>query len=116
MQVKEPLSDDDYYARNPEFSTWLLEECRIHFSDLPSDKAHELFSGFVQVWNAGRLPAKYYAGVVAAPIKRTTHTWAFKGGAAGAVGRTAGNKGMAAFMADQKDRLVGENESISVQL
>lgn len=62
------------------------------------------------IWNEGRLAPKYYAGLVAAPLRRTEYRWKL-GAAAGAsagpgpgAGAAAGrgSSGMAAFLDDQK--------------
>jgi hypothetical protein len=38
--------------------------------------AQKLFVKFVEIWNAGKLSAKYYQGIAAAP--RTAHKWGIK--------------------------------------
>lgn len=77
MQFKfEELSKDDYFAKNNEFATWLKEERGIYFSELLSDAARELFSGFVKEWNSGKLQPVYYEGIASGP--RTAHNWMIK--------------------------------------
>lgn len=50
------ISADDYFAKNAEFSTWLLETKQRYFSDLSTEESHSLFdSDFVPAWNAGAL-------------------------------------------------------------
>jgi hypothetical protein len=60
----------------------------------------------VLAWNNGRLPMRFYAGLAAAPLKRTSHNWGFKGKASGsATAAAAGTKtGMAAYLADEKEQ------------
>jgi hypothetical protein len=78
-------------------------------------------------WNTGQLPLRFYTGLTAAPVKRTTHNWGLKaaaggggggsssrggggGGstaaaaAAGAAGGGGSRTGMAAFLDDQKQQ------------
>ncbi|RWW22291.1 hypothetical protein GW17_00013524, partial [Ensete ventricosum] len=72
----EELSKDDYFAKNNEFATWLKKEKGIYFSELSSDAARELFSGFVKEWNSGKLQPVYYEGIASGP--RTAHNWRIK--------------------------------------
>lgn len=67
------LSNDDYYSKNNEFSTWLKEERGIFFSDLSSEEARKLFSRFVKDWNNQKLQSRYYEGITSGP--RTAHNW-----------------------------------------
>ncbi|KAG2437588.1 hypothetical protein HYH02_011228 [Chlamydomonas schloesseri] len=104
-EVKEPITTDDYFRRHAEFAAFLAEERRTQFNELSSERSHELFEEFVRIWNEGRLPARYYAGMVAAPSRRTEYRWNLKGSAAGAGGGGrpgGGAMGMAAFMEDQR--------------
>jgi len=55
----------------------------------------------VRRWNQGRLPAKYYAGLVTAPVRRTPHVWGFEKSGAGTSVRAGGTE---AFLSDQKAR------------
>ncbi|KAL5977495.1 hypothetical protein ACLOJK_021842 [Asimina triloba] len=71
----EELSNDDYYLKNNEFSTWLKEEKGLFFSDLVSDEARKLFSDFVKDWNSQKLQSRYYGGITSAP--RSAHNWIF---------------------------------------
>lgn len=74
------LSEDDYFSRNPEFSTWLVAEKGRHFNQLTAEESRELFAKFVSRWNAKKLPAKYYAGLAApASMRRTGHDWGLRG-------------------------------------
>ncbi|KAK8971410.1 hypothetical protein KSP40_PGU014912 [Platanthera guangdongensis] len=70
------LSDEDYFSRNNEFSTWLKEERGLYFSDLSSEAARDLFSSFVKAWNRHKLQPQYYKGIAGAP--RTAHNWKIK--------------------------------------
>ena len=76
----EEISEDDYFSRNPEFSSWLTAEKGHYFNSLTADESRELFAKFVTRWNAKKLPAKYYAGVAApANMRRTGHDWGIRG-------------------------------------
>lgn len=57
-------------------------------------------------WNSGRLPLRYYTGLTAAPLKRTSHNWGFKGKqqGSGAAAAAAGKTGMAAYLSDQQEQ------------
>jgi hypothetical protein len=70
------ISAEDYFAKSIEFAMWLKEAKGLFFSNLSSEETHKLFAAFVEVWNAGRLSAKYYQGIKAAP--RTAHKWGIK--------------------------------------
>ena len=70
------MSNDDYFAKNNEFATWLKEEKKVFFSDLLSESARELFSDFVKAWNRGKLEPHYYEGITSGP--RTSHSWKIK--------------------------------------
>ena len=78
LQV-EPITEDDYFAKNPEFSTWLRERKKKYFNELTSESARELFSGFIQLWNDRKLPAKYYQGMQGVTMRRTQHAWSVPG-------------------------------------
>ena len=72
---------------------------------MTSEQTHAAFKDFVSAWNAGRLPLRYYTGLAAAPLKRTSHKWGFKSKQQGAGGAAAaGRTGMAAYMADQQEQ------------
>lgn len=75
----EPITEDDYFAKNPEFSTWLRERKKKFFNELTSDAARELFVGFIQLWNDRKLPAKYYEGMQGVTMRRTQHSWSVPG-------------------------------------
>eukprot|EP00898_Chlorokybus_atmophyticus_P001779 jgi/Chlat1/2601/Chrsp178S00153 len=63
---EELITDDDYFVKNLEFSTWLKEYKQMFFTDLTSEQTHEHFRSFVNDWNRGKLPSKYYAGMSSA--------------------------------------------------
>ncbi|KAH1210957.1 Style cell-cycle inhibitor 1-A [Glycine max] len=75
MEFQE-LSNDDYFAKNNEFATWLKEEKNVFFSDLLAESARLLFSDFVKAWNKGKLDSNYYEGIATGP--RTSHNWNIK--------------------------------------
>nr|ACU17322.1 unknown [Glycine max] len=75
MEFQE-LSNDDYFAENNEFATWLKEEKNVFFSDLLAESARLLFSDFVKAWNKGKLDSNYYEGIATGP--RTSHNWNIK--------------------------------------
>jgi hypothetical protein len=70
------LSEEDYFSKNNEFATWLKEEKNIFFSDLSSESARDLFSGFIKKWNSGKLKKQYYEGISSGP--RSAHKWKIK--------------------------------------
>lgn len=82
--------------------------CVCWSAELTSEQTHAAFKEFVSAWNGGRLPLRFYKGLAAAPLKRTSHNWGFrgKGAAAGAAAGAAGGSrtGMAAYMADQQEQ------------
>lgn len=57
-----PIREDDYFLKNPEFCTWLVSSRSLYFSELSGNEARKHFADFVAVWNAGGLPARFYAG------------------------------------------------------
>ncbi|GAB4815831.1 hypothetical protein N2152v2_002877 [Parachlorella kessleri] len=92
-----PITSDDYFARNPEFSVWLRDTRHTYFSELSSDDAHKLFEDFVKAWNAGKLASKFYTGTAARATQRTGFKWSIKGGTGQA---DQSSLGMAAALAD----------------
>lgn len=70
------LSEEDYFSKNNEFSTWLKEERGMFFSNLSSEKTHKLFLEFINAWNSRQLRSEYYEGISSAP--RTNHNWGLK--------------------------------------
>jgi len=74
------LFKSDYFARSTEFRVWLHENHRKHVDDIPSKVAHRRFAEFVQAWNAGTLPQKFYKGMDASTVSAsalTKHKWGF---------------------------------------
>lgn len=104
-----PISRDEYFQRNPEFSLWLREARGRFFSQLDSEQSHALFGEFVEAWNGGRLPTKYYTGGAAgaAGAQRSGYSWAIKGGGGGGAG---GAVGMAAALDDELDMKAAARE------
>eukprot|EP01138_Halocafeteria_seosinensis_P002021 gb/GECG01002070.1/.p1 GENE.gb/GECG01002070.1/~~gb/GECG01002070.1/.p1 ORF type:complete len:223 (+),score=51.26 gb/GECG01002070.1/:1-669(+) len=75
-----PISRDDYFLKNPEFRVWLKKAKDIVFDDLDAAEAREYFQTFVEKWNTGKLPNRYYSGSVDAAFEkenRTRHQWNF---------------------------------------
>lgn len=70
------MSNEDHFAKNNEFATWLKEEKNVFFSDLSSESAREMFGDFVKAWNRGKLESNYYEGIASGP--RTAHNWKIK--------------------------------------
>ena len=54
------LTDDDYFLRNHEFSSWLRSSRGVFFTDLSAAEARQLFGAFAAAWNARQLPGKFY--------------------------------------------------------
>ncbi len=52
---------------------------QLFFNELTTERARELFSDFVGLWNGRRLPAKYYRGIEGTTMRRTQHSWAVRG-------------------------------------
>ncbi|KAK3240118.1 hypothetical protein CYMTET_50017 [Cymbomonas tetramitiformis] len=63
FDVPKITAEDDYFAKNHEFSAWLRQEHDVFFTELLSDRARELFKTFVEEWNARRLTLKFYKGI-----------------------------------------------------
>ena len=70
------LTKDDYFSKNNEFATWLIEEKKVFFSDLSSDSAREYFLDFIKAWNKQKLDSRYYEGISRGP--RSAHNWKLK--------------------------------------
>jgi hypothetical protein len=79
-------------------------------AELTTAESHTLFKQFAEAWNGGQLPLRFYQGLAAAPLKRTSHNWGIKAkqggaGAAGSIAAASGVKlGMAGFLQDQKQQ------------
>jgi len=52
---------------------------QLFFNEITTERARELFSEFVGLWNGRRLPAKYYRGIEGTTMRRTQHSWAVRG-------------------------------------
>lgn len=104
--VINPITEDEYYNRSPEFSQWLLEARNTYFSDLTTEETHERFRDFVKAWNKGKLPGKYYAGMAGTTMRRTAHNWGIKALPPTVRGgdRLAGAVGLAAAMAEDTEK------------
>ncbi|TXG71269.1 hypothetical protein EZV62_006204 [Acer yangbiense] len=70
------LTKDDYFSKNNEFATWLIEEKKVFFSDLSSDSAREYFLDFIKAWNKQKLDSRYYEGISSG--LRSAHNWKLK--------------------------------------
>ncbi|KAL6754886.1 hypothetical protein V8C86DRAFT_2689411 [Haematococcus lacustris] len=108
------ISDaEHYFLKGAEFSAWLQEERNMFSAELATERSHQLFQEFAGLWNAQQLGDKYYAGAVAAPLKRTSHNWGIKtagmaGGSGGAGqddSRAVQKKEQARWRAEQKEVL-----------
>ncbi len=55
----QPLSQQDYFNKNVEFSLWIERTQKTHFSSLSSTEAREMFDKFVRRWNSARLEGMY---------------------------------------------------------
>jgi hypothetical protein len=78
-------------------------------TELTTAESHTLFKQFAEAWNGGKLPLRFYQGLAAAPLKRTSHNWGIKSkqgsSAASSIAAASGAKlGMAAFLQDQKQQ------------
>lgn len=74
------ISEDDFFAKNPEYRVWLSEKEKKAFGDLSDADARSYFKKFVKKWNAGELKEKFYKGITYSELPthaRTTHTWGF---------------------------------------
>ncbi|GAA5855132.1 hypothetical protein JCM9279_001963 [Rhodotorula babjevae] len=75
------LSDDDYFLKATELKLWLYEDRGKKLDSLKTEDARRYFRKFVRAWNAGRLDAKYYAGIAPGSLPSsisTSHSWSFK--------------------------------------
>ena len=73
------ISEDDYFSRNKEFTTWLKEQRALFFNDLTAEDTRRLFLEFVEAWNGRKLSAKYYTGLGGVALRRSNHNWGFRG-------------------------------------
>lgn len=74
VSISEPITEDDYFSKAPEFASW-LQSRGTYLDELQSDEARKHFGKFVKRWNGGELPPQLYAGVK--PASRTRHQWGF---------------------------------------
>jgi hypothetical protein len=58
-----PISEDDYFLKNHEFSAWLRATRGVFFTALLAADARAAFRDFVAAWNARALPRRLYEGV-----------------------------------------------------
>jgi hypothetical protein len=58
-----PISEDDYFLKNHEFSSWLRATRGVFFTALLAADARAAFRDFVAAWNARALPRRLYEGV-----------------------------------------------------
>merc|ERR1711879_977873 len=76
----EPISEDDYYRKNAVFRSYLFEVKHKYFDKLSTKKAMKKFKKFVEQWNDGLLPEKFYKNRTAQSLhnlERTSHKWSF---------------------------------------
>ena len=78
MQV-EPITADDYFIKNQEFTVWLREAQGLAFGDLTAEQSRSHFLGFVEAWNDATLAAKFYRGLAGPSMRRSNHAWGIKG-------------------------------------
>ena len=74
------LTSADYFQRSAEFRLWLHSAHDLHLDSISTERAHELFDAFVQLWNARRLDAHFYTGVDSSALSAavlTKHRWPF---------------------------------------
>lgn len=77
--VREPISLEDYYAKNTEFRAWLHARGK-RFDEVRSPR-RRYFPKFVRRWNAGELPQRFYQGAFSHEEKvksLTGYQWAFE--------------------------------------
>ncbi|KIJ39935.1 hypothetical protein M422DRAFT_32535 [Sphaerobolus stellatus SS14] len=76
----EPISEDDYFLKNAEFSRWLRVEKGKYFNELRSDKTRSYFRKFVKAWNRGKLADDLYSPIdpISVPSsQQTSYKWGF---------------------------------------
>eukprot|EP00878_Enallax_costatus_P033568 GHUV01037088.1.p1 GENE.GHUV01037088.1~~GHUV01037088.1.p1 ORF type:complete len:108 (-),score=21.78 GHUV01037088.1:48-371(-) len=80
--------------------------CFTHstYAELTTQQTHQLFQEFVAAWNGGKLPLRFYQGLTAAPLKRTSYSWQFKNKPSAGPAAGAAKLGMAAFLDDQQEQ------------
>eukprot|EP00775_Hariotina_reticulata_P004090 gene4090-4337_t len=111
-----PLTADDYFERSGEFTAWLQEVKGTYFNELTTQQSHEQFGEFVIAWNGGQLPMRFYQGLAAPPIKRTSHNWNFKSKLPEQQQQQPSvQRGMAAFLDDQQQQRAEERLGAAVE-
>ena len=71
----EKIDSTDYFLKNPEFCSYLVEARQTYFGELTSETARKLFDEFVLLWNSKSLASKYYEGIGGgAQVPRTRPT------------------------------------------
>ncbi|EDV20496.1 uncharacterized protein TRIADDRAFT_60950 [Trichoplax adhaerens] len=119
------IGPDDFYNKNSEFRTWLIEKYGAHFDSYSSSKAKKMFKKFCKKWNKGKLNEKYYNGIQPSTIEREARTgykWKFAsdiddiklGSVKDKVGSWTKGKGVELQLGDNKThpKHVGDAESI----
>ncbi|KAJ1660944.1 hypothetical protein IWQ61_000205 [Dispira simplex] len=74
------LTENDYYAKNPEFRRWLHRKKHMYFDELSSKENRRYFAKFVKAWNRGELSERYYRGIRSSELTskvKTRHQWDF---------------------------------------
>jgi len=85
VSVSDPISEEHYFKKAPEFQLWLTQARSVFIDELSSEEARRLFAKFCRKWNNGELAATFYAGLDAAPAaNRTRHQWGFAASLSGA--------------------------------
>lgn len=104
------ISNEDYFAKNPEFSAWLSDTQGIQFNDLEAADAHARFGTFVAAWNEAAVPLRLYSGIDGGSLKRTQHSWGMRGAGGGAIVR-----GMAAVMEEEREAAAAASSGRQVE-
>ncbi|SCZ94779.1 BZ3500_MvSof-1268-A1-R1_Chr12-1g03652 [Microbotryum saponariae] len=74
------LDESDFYLKSNELRLWLLEQKNKRFDTLRSEDARRYFRKFINKWNRGLLPTKFYQGISSASLPTTvssSHSWSF---------------------------------------
>mmetsp|Transcript_36864 Transcript_36864/g.94261 ORF Transcript_36864/g.94261 Transcript_36864/m.94261 type:complete len:312 (-) Transcript_36864:429-1364(-) len=75
-----PISSEDYFLKNHEFSKWLKEQKGLTFNEMSSEETHALFGEFTGAWNGRTLSEEYYSGQLGS-VARTSYNWGLGGAA-----------------------------------
>ena len=113
----EPITDADYFLKNPELCVWLKENKNIYFNDLSSEESREYFKQFVEEWNSKKLPKKFYDGIDAAAVSssRTKHSWAAKKVASTPAMKQPSHRDRDESHAEREARMADEREATRKQ-